>query len=208
MICCITSLPGLSCGCALPATTTCTGSASSRSSSLKTRPARLYVAKRRAKPIVSRCGIEVRQPREARLRGGVHAPERVVVELARLVPRRLGRRRRGVDACVEEQLRQRGLEPRAEVHAVRDVPDLGVDTFERRPHLARDLAVQLRDAVRVARRAAATSASARSRLVAEGAEREQPRLVEPGACGERPDVVRDELACRTPRCPPAPACAS
>ena len=58
----INFLPPSSAGCALPASTTCTGrslsatSRASRSGSEKSRPARLYVAKRRAKPIVSASG--------------------------------------------------------------------------------------------------------------------------------------------------------
>ena len=135
----------------------------------------------------------MRQPREARLRGGVHPPERVVVELARLGPRCLGRRGRRVDAGVAEQLNECGLEPRREVHAVRDVPDLGVDLLERGPHLARDLAVQLRDAVREGRQPQRHRRQPELVVVAECAECEQLRRVEAGACSERPDVVRDQL---------------
>ncbi len=61
--CCSTSLPGPSSGCALPAKMICTGRhgftsrSCSRSKSLNSRAARLYVANRRAKPITRASGL-------------------------------------------------------------------------------------------------------------------------------------------------------
>ena len=64
--------------------------------------------------------------------------------MPRKPPALLGRRL-GTDAVPLQQLLQLGCDPRAEVNPVRHVLDR---RRERRPHLARDLAVQLGDAVR------------------------------------------------------------
>ena len=110
----MSSLPPLSCGCALPAKTSCTGRSGSprrrltRSRSLKRSAARLYVAKRRAKPMVSACGSSTssasvdlvlrRAPRRSAVarshrRASVHEPvPAVLVRLPRA--RRRGSRRR------------------------------------------------------------------------------------------------------------------
>ena len=76
--------------------------------------------------------------------------------------------------------------------AVRDVPDLGVDVLERGPHLARDLAVQRGDAVRVGGEAQRHGREPERFGLAELAEREQVLLGDAGLVRERRDVVADQ----------------
>ena len=75
-------------------------------------------------------------------------PERPGVELTNgLPPSFIGWGLRP-NAHAAEQLLELGCEPRAEVDAVRHMPDLWLLAGpERRPHRARDLAVQLGNAV-------------------------------------------------------------
>ena len=150
------------------------------------------MAKRRAKPIVSRSGSSPARLGEARLARRVDAPELVRVELPRRRPVRLVGRRLGTNAGGAEQLGQVGIEPGAEVDAVRDVADRRV-LAELAPHLARDVAVQVRDAVRLRREAERERREAEAALVAEAAEGEQLLGREAGCSGEPTDVAGDEL---------------
>ena len=78
--------------------------------------------------------------------------------------------------------------------AVRDVPDRRLlPGPERRPHLARDLAVQVGDAVRVGGEPQREGRQAEAGLVAEAPELEQPLVVEPRFGGEVADVADHEL---------------
>ena len=184
---CMTSLPGASWGCALPATTIWTGSASSRSRSEKTSPARLYVAKRRAKPIVRRSGSSAAQTSEPLLELGVHVPERLGVELEHGVPAAVGGRRLGAYADRAQELVELRREPRAEVHAVRDVADRRLRARPQPgPHLARNLAVQLRDAVRVGREPERQRRQAEAVGAAAAARARAARRPEMPACAARP----------------------
>ena len=76
--------------------------------------------------------------------------------------------------------------------AVRDVADLGVDVLERRPHLARDLAVQRGDAVRVGGEAQRHGREPERFGLAELAEREQVLLGDARLVRERHDVAADQ----------------
>ena len=78
--------------------------------------------------------------------------------------------------------------------AVRDVADRRLPPGpERLPHLARDLAVQLGDAVRIGGEPQRQRRQAEAGLVAEAAELEQRLAVETGLGRERADVAEDEL---------------
>ena len=194
-ICCITSLPGLSCGCALPATTSCTGSASSRSRSVKTRrrACRWRSAARSRSSAVRDRGASARR---AALRGGVHAPERLRVEVAcaSSQPASSGGGRR-VDAGVARAASASAGSSQVPRWTPFVTCPISVSTScERRPHLARDLAVQRGDAVRVGGQAQRHAASARTRrLVAELAEREQVLVVDARLVRRAADVAGDEL---------------
>ena len=119
----------------------------------------------------------------------VHVPERLRVEIGDGVPVRLVGRCFGADARLAEEVYESGIEPRTEMHAVRDMPDRRRAAVtvgpEPRPHLARDLAVQRRDTVRVARRAVTRTASGRSRRRRRnGRARAAPRTVDAGGLGQ------------------------
>ena len=132
---------------------------------------------------------------QPRLRCCVDAPDRLRTDaVPRRTPVRLVRRRLGIDAGVPQQLAERGIEPRADVHAVRDVTDRGLLAGpERRPHLPRHLAVQIRDPVRVGREPERERSHPEAGLVAEATELEQSLLVEAGGLRELADVAHDEL---------------
>ena len=116
--------------------------------------------------------VDPRALGEARLRGGVDAPDRVGRRLAGRLPVRLVGRRLAAHAREAEQLGEGGVEPAAEMDAVRDVADRRLlPGPERRPHLARDLAVQVGDAVRVGGEAQREGRQPEAGLVAEAAQR-------------------------------------
>ncbi len=132
---------------------------------------------------------------QARLRRGVDAPDRLGADsVPRRTPVRLVGRRLGVDTPVPQQLAERGIEPGADVHAVRDVTDRRLLAGpERRPHLARHLAVQIRDAVRVRGQPERERRHPEAGLVAETSELEQRLPVEAGGLGQLADVAHDEV---------------
>ena len=132
--------------------------------------------------------------REPCLGRGVDAPDRFGRGIAGRVPVRLVGRRLGLHACEAEQLGEGRVEPGAEVDAVRDVPDRRLlPRPERRPHLARDLPVQVGDAVRIDGEAKREGRQAEAGLLAEAAQLEQALAVEPALGGELADVADDEL---------------
>ena len=93
-----------------------------------------------------------------------------------------------------EQLGEGRVEPGAEMDAVRDVADRRLLAGpERRPHLARDLAVQIGDTVRVGGEAQREGRQPEAGLVAEAAQLQQALAVEPALGGEVADVADDEL---------------
>ena len=131
---------------------------------------------------------------EPRLRGGVDAPDRLGRGVAGRLPVRLVGRRLGTHAGEAEQLGEGGIEPGAEMDAVRDVADGRLLSGpERRPHLARNLAVQIGDAVGVGGEAQREGRQAEAGLVAEATQLQQALAVEPALGGEIADVADDEF---------------
>ncbi len=164
---------------------------------MKTSAARLYVAKRRANPIVSSSGLQPGSFDDAATGLLVDVPERLGLQVGGRLPVRLVRRRLRADTGLAQQVGERGVEPRAQVDAVRDVADRrGASVAvgpEPRPHLAGDLAVELGDAVREAGEPEREGRQAEARLLAGAPELEQRRAVDAGRGGEPADVALDEL---------------
>ena len=203
---CMTSLPGASWGWALPATTIWTGSASSRSRSEKTSPARLYVAKRRANPIVRRPASAPLR-RASRFLSSACTFQSASGSSSRTASQSpVGRRCVGANAGRAQELVELRREPRAEVHAVRDVADRGLRVRpEPGPHLPGNRPVQRRDPVRMRgeperqRRQAETVGAGRCARARAGP---RPRC-RPALRGRPHSGARARR--RTPRCPPGPA---
>ena len=195
-ISCITSLPGTSAGCALPATTIWSGQREQPLDVGEDEAGALVGGEPPGEADRQQLAVDPRALCEARLRRRVDAARaRPASDLPRRLPARLVGRRLGSHARVAEELGERGIEPGADVDAVRDVPDRRLPAGpEPLPHLARDLAVQCGDRRSRARRGGARAASARSRA---------PRLPRPSASSSsrpRPassasgaDVADDEL---------------
>ena len=138
--------------------------------------------------------VDPRPLGEARLRGGVDAPDGVGRRLAGGLPVRLVGRRLRLHAREPEQLGEGGVEPAAEMDAVRDVADRRLlPRPERRPHLARNLAMEVGDAVRRGGQPQREGRQPEAGLVAEAPQRKQALGIEAALGGEIADVADDEL---------------
>ena len=179
----------------MPATTIWTGSASSRSTSREDEPGSLVGREAAREADRQPVAVDPRPLGEARLRGGVDAPDGVGAAPRGRPPS--SPRRAAPPARTPanaEQLGEGRVEPAAEMDAVRDVADRRLlPGPERRPHLARDLAVQVGDAVRRGGEPQREGRQPEAGLVAEAPELEQPLGVEAALGGEIADVADDEL---------------
>ena len=138
--------------------------------------------------------VDARTFGQARLGGGMDTPDRVGARLPRRTPVRLVWWSLRSDADRPQKLAQGGIEPRADVHAVRDVADRSLLAGPQRgPHLPRHLTVQIRDAVRVGGQPERERRHPEAGLVPEATELEQSLALEAGRLGELADVAADEL---------------